>query len=120
MSIIRAHTIRLLLLAALFAVATAAPTPASAQDDAAEAPAPADDAPVDLNTASEEELQRLPGVGPSRAAAIVERRAQRPFRRIEEIMLVRGIGRATFRRLRPMLTVGDVRATPPRTRARRR
>lgn len=60
---------------------------------------------VNINTASSAELQRLPGVGPSRAQAIIAQRERRPFRRIEEIMRVKGIGRATFRELRPRLTV---------------
>ena len=69
---------------------------------------------VNLNTASAEELQRLPGVGASRAAAIVEYRDQHPFRRVEELMRIRGIGRKTFRRLRPMLTLEGPTTLPPR------
>jgi competence protein ComEA len=64
----------------------------------------------------------LPGIGPSKAAAIVAFRERTAFRRIEDVMRVRGIGRATFRRLRTMLSVSgpttlstDVRA--PRVRA---
>lgn len=60
---------------------------------------------VNLNTASAEELQRLPGVGPSRAEAILAYRDRRPFRRVEELMRIPGIGRKTFRRLRPLLTL---------------
>ncbi|MCA9576999.1 MAG: helix-hairpin-helix domain-containing protein [Polyangiales bacterium] len=62
---------------------------------------------VNLNTATVAELQRLPGVGPARAEAIVAYRERRPFRRIEELMRIRGIGRKTFRRLRPMLTLAS-------------
>lgn len=69
-----------------------------------EAAAPADGV-VNIQTASVEELQRLPGIGPSKAQAIVAHRERSPFRRVEDILRVRGIGRATFRRLRPMLTV---------------
>lgn len=60
---------------------------------------------VNIQTASVDELQRLPGIGPSRAEAIVAQRERRAFRRIEDILRVRGVGRATFRRLRSMLTV---------------
>lgn len=60
---------------------------------------------VNIQTATVDELQRLPGIGPAKAAAIVAHRERAPFRRIEDILRVRGIGRATFRRLRPHLTV---------------
>lgn len=76
---------------------------------------------VNLNTATVEELTRLPGIGEAKAQAIVARRENHRFRRIEDVMRVRGIGRATFRRLRPMLTVeGDTTLSAPahRTRAR--
>ena len=69
---------------------------------------------VNLNTASAEELQRLPGVGPSRAVAIVEYRERHPFRRVEELMRIRGIGRKTFRRLRPLLTLDGPTTLAPR------
>ncbi len=61
---------------------------------------------VNINTASEVELSRLPGIGPSKAAAIIAYRERgRHFSRIEDLLRVRGIGRATFRRLRSMLAV---------------
>ena len=59
---------------------------------------------VNINTATAAELELLPGVGPSRAEAIVAARKQRSFEKIEDIMRVKGIGRATFRALRPLLT----------------
>lgn len=93
-----------------FAGAQAAP--GATPDAAEEAAAPAGQ--VNLNTASAEELQRLPGVGPSRAVAIVAYRDQHPFRRVEELMRIRGIGRKTFRRLRPMLTLEGPTTLPPR------
>ena len=58
------------------------------------------------------ELVKLPGIGPSRAQAIIAQRKRRPFRRPEEILRVRGIGRKTFQRLRPYLRVKD----PPKPR----
>lgn len=61
---------------------------------------------VNINTATQSELERLPGIGPAKARAILETRANmKGFRRIQDILRVRGIGRATFRKLRPMLTV---------------
>lgn len=64
-------------------------------------------APLDLNAATESELQQLPGVGPARARAIVALRNRKGrFRRVSQLLRVRGIGRATLRRLRPLLVVG--------------
>ncbi|MGD8858706.1 MAG: helix-hairpin-helix domain-containing protein [Myxococcales bacterium] len=90
----------------------AGPAGAQAAADGAGPPSSAvqtdDGAPgvVNINTASEVELMRLPGVGPSKARAIVELRQRlERFKRVEGIMRVRGIGRKTFRKLRPMLSV---------------
>lgn len=61
---------------------------------------------VNLNTATAEELERLPGVGPSRAEAIVRLRTRvQRFGRVEDLVRVRGIGRATLRHMRPYLTL---------------
>ncbi len=61
---------------------------------------------ININTATVEELDRLPGIGPSRAQAIIALRThQKRFERVEDVMRVKGIGRAMFRKLRPMLTL---------------
>ena len=68
--------------------------------------APASAGTVNLNTATEEELDRLPGVGPSKAAAIVAwRKKYGAFKRIEDITRVKGFGRKTLQRLKPYLSV---------------
>ena len=59
---------------------------------------------VNLNDASEEQLALLPGIGPGKAKAISEHRHAHPFRRIDELTKVKGIGRKTFGRLRPYIT----------------
>jgi competence protein ComEA len=57
------------------------------------APTVSPNGPVNINTAGAEELDTLPGVGPSTAAAILEfRREHGPFQRIEDLLEVRGIG----------------------------
>lgn len=68
------------------------------------APRETRDAPVDVNRASAEELQRLPRVGPVLADRIVEFRRERgPFRLAEDLLAVPGIGPATLERLRPLI-----------------
>jgi competence protein ComEA len=57
---------------------------------------------VILNVASEEELTRLPAIGPSRARAIVALRQRlAKFRAVEDLLRVKGIGRKTLRRIKP-------------------
>ena len=69
---------------------------------------------VDLNQATEHELVQLPGIGPARAQAILAFRARYgPFRRISQLLRVRGIGRATLRRLRPFLVLAPPARPPP-------
>jgi len=98
--------IRNLLLALALTFSLAGPMSAAhAADDVSDkAAAPSTTGVLNLNTASEEELMRLPGVGPSKARAILELRAQlKGFKRVEDLMRVKGIGRKTFRKLLPML-----------------
>ncbi|MDI3298304.1 MAG: helix-hairpin-helix domain-containing protein [Bacillota bacterium] len=64
-------------------------------------------APLDLNRASADELDRLPGIGPSRAAAIVAlREARGGFHSVDELLEVRGIGPVLFEQIRPLVRVG--------------
>ena len=61
---------------------------------------------VNVNTASLEELQLLPGIGETRARAIVEERQRRGgFRSVDELKEVKGIGDAALARLRPFAAV---------------
>ena len=81
------------------------------------AQAVAQDGVVNINTATEEELVRLPGIGPSKAQAILAlRKKMGKFERIESLLRVRGIGRKTLRKLAPMLTVkGQTTLQPKRS-----
>ncbi len=66
----------------------------------------ADTAPVDLNNATAVELDALPGVGPATAAAIVAHRTLHgPFRNVDALGDVKGIGSAKLEQLRPLVTV---------------
>lgn len=60
---------------------------------------------VNINTATAEELLLLPGIGPAKVRGILEYRRIRPFRTVEELARVKGIGRKMVRRLRAHLTV---------------
>jgi len=62
---------------------------------------------VNINTATSAELEALPGIGPKVAARIIEyRKTKGPFKKIEELMNVQGVGEKSFLKLRPQLTVG--------------
>jgi competence ComEA-like helix-hairpin-helix protein len=61
---------------------------------------------INLNTATPQELEKLPGVGKIVAERIVAHREQYgPFRRTEHLMMVRGISDRKFRELRPLIAV---------------
>lgn len=63
---------------------------------------------ININTASEEELDVLPGIGPVLAKAIVEyREAYGDFAEVSELTLVSGIGEKKLEKLRNYATVGD-------------
>lgn len=62
---------------------------------------------IDLNTATEAQLDTLPGVGPSTAAKIVSDRTENgPFRTVDDLMRVPGIGPAKLDALKDLVTVG--------------
>jgi competence protein ComEA len=62
--------------------------------------------PVNLNSASAAQLQTLPGVGASAAQRIVDYRQKNgSFKKIEELMNVKGIGEKSFLKLKPLITV---------------
>lgn len=68
-------------------------------------------APVNLNTASSADLAKLPGVGPATAARILEYRQKNgAFKKVEELMNIKGIGEKSFLKLKALVVV-----TPPKT-----
>ena len=70
--------------------------------------------PVNLNSASAAQLQTLPGVGASAAQRIVDYRQKNgSFKKIEELMNVKGIGEKSFLKLKPLITVGTDKGDRP-------
>lgn len=73
--------------------------------EAKKAPAPVYTGPViNINTASAAEIETLPRVGMKKAERIIE---ARPFRTVDDLVRVKGIGVKTLEMLRPMVTVGE-------------
>ena len=63
---------------------------------------------IDINTATAEELTALPGLGPRKAAALVAyREAHGPFRSVDELIAVEGIGEGKLEKLRELVTVEE-------------
>ena len=61
---------------------------------------------VNLNTATQAELEKLPGVGPATAKQILEYRQKNGgFKKVEELMNIKGIGEKSFLKLKPLVTV---------------
>jgi competence protein ComEA len=74
---------------------------------AAQAPSPAA---LNLNTATVAQLESLPGIGRATAERIVEyRQKSGVFKKIEELMNVRGVGEKSFLKLKPLITVSAPR-----------
>ena len=69
---------------------------------------------VNINTATVEQLDALPGVGAKMAARIIEYRQKNgPFKKIEDLMNVKGIGEKAFLKMKNQLTVGPAKPAGP-------
>jgi len=80
--------------------------PSSAQQGTKTASAAVSTASVNLNSATAQQLAELPGIGGKTAELIVQYRVKNgPFKKIEEVMNIRGIGEKSFLRIKDRLTV---------------
>lgn len=93
-------------LCVLFASTLLATIPSSSVAMGQQAPPAAAKAAIDLNTATLADLESLPGIGRSTAERIIEHRTKTGgFKKIEELMNVKGIGEKSFLRLKPLVAV---------------
>lgn len=76
---------------------------------------PVPQAKVDVNRATQKELQTLPGIGPTLSQRIMETREKQPFAKVEDLRRVKGIGVKTLENIRPYVKVGDEPQAEPRT-----
>ena len=68
---------------------------------------------VDLNSATQSELEALKGVGPAKAKAIVDYRAKNgPFKNVDDLTAVKGFGKASVNKLKGELSVGGEAPKP--------
>jgi len=70
--------------------------------------------PVNINTATSEELQQVPGIGPATAQKILQmRKSYGAFKSVDDLLAIRGLGAKRLEKMRKYLTVGKPAATKP-------
>jgi len=91
------------------------PTAAAARphEESQSPPPPVPAGPVDLNTATKEMLEALPVIGPKTAEKIIAYRARTPFRTVDDLKDVAGIGEKKLEAIRSLVTVQGAPPTSP-------
>jgi comEA protein len=85
----------------------------SANIDATKKPPPA---PININTATSEQLQEVPGIGPATAEKILQmRKSYGAFKSVDDLLAIRGLGPKRLEKMRKYLTVG--KPSPAKSRA---
>ncbi len=70
--------------------------------------------PVNINTATSEELQQVPGIGPATAQKILQmRKSYGPFKSVDDLLAIRGLGQKRLDKMRKYLTTG--KTNPPKS-----
>ena len=104
-----------IVIAALLVVGLSA-APSAAQDTTRRTSAVSSasaSAPVNLNTATAAQLETLPGIGKATAERILEYRQKNgSFKKVEDLMNVRGMGEKSFLKLKPLVTVVATKGEP--------
>lgn len=84
------------------------PSAPAARFSPAVSPTPFSGSLINFNTAQSQELERLPGIGSTKAQAIILYRQEHgPFKKIEDLMEVSGIGKVTFDQIKGLITLGN-------------
>ena len=68
--------------------------------------------PININTASSDELQQVPGIGPATAEKILQmRKSYGAFKSVDDLLAIKGLGKKRLEKMRKYLTVGKVAAS---------
>ncbi len=95
-----------ILMAAIAAFALSAPMLSAQSKSPAPKQTATAGAPVNLNTATAEQLATIPGVGPKMAERIIDYRQKNGgFKKVEDLMNVSGVGEKSFLKMKPLITV---------------